>query len=101
MATIARQTKLFLGVSLLVMSGFAIAIANTCEENKKGGKYGMVVMGLVLSIISALFNFWKFAQESGMAAYASQQASGLYAKTMGKVGAGTGGATNIGTTAVA
>ena len=93
-----RPTMMYLGVSLVVMSGFAIAIANTCKQNRKGAKYGMVVTGLIISIISVLRNGYLIAMEKGAKQFINAQRARFGAAAQAKV---AGPITNVGTGAVA
>jgi uncharacterized membrane protein YkvI len=93
-----RPTMMYLGVSLVIMSGFSIAISNTCKQNRKGGKYGMVVTGLIISIISVLYNGYLIAMEKGARQFINAQRAKFGAAAVAKVSAPI---TNVGTGAVA
>ncbi len=93
-----RPTMMYLGISVVVMIGFSLAIANTCEKNRKGGKYGMVVTGLIISIISVLYNGYLIALEKGAKQFINAQRAKFGAAMQAKVIAPV---TNVGTAAVA
>ena len=89
---------MYLGISVLTMIGFSLAVANTCSKNRKGGKYGMVVVSMILAVISVLYNGYLIALEKGAGQFIAAQRAKMGAAAVAKV---NGSVTNVGTTAVA
>jgi hypothetical protein len=77
-----------------VLTFMSIGIQNA--KKKSGGKYGMQVLGLLLSLAWTMYFLWKMAKATGATQMMQAQGARL---VMGR----TGGAatTNLGTTAVA
>lgn len=66
-ATYARPTLMFGLVSLTFMVLLSISISKMPKKERKGVGYGIVVLGLIATILSALYNLWIYAKETGMA----------------------------------
>lgn len=86
-----------IAIGLSVMTFMSIGISNA--KKKKGGNYGMQVIGLLLSLAWTLYFVWKMAKASGAAQMIQAQGARMSAKIMGRSGASP--ATNVGTSAVA
>lgn len=65
--TYVRPTLMFGLISLAGMSLLAVSISKMPKKERKGVGYAGVVIGLVATILSALYNLWLYAKETGMA----------------------------------
>lgn len=66
-ASAARPTIMFGLISLAFMSLLAVSISKMPKKERKGLGYGFIVLGLISTIVSALYNLWIYAKETGMA----------------------------------
>jgi len=93
-----RATKMFLGISLAAMIGYAAAVALVPKKDRKGFSYGMVVMGLIVSVLSVVYNGVLLGKQMGAAQFLAAMRNKAGAASMAKV---SGPITNVGTGAVA
>ena len=93
-----RWTKLFIFISIAAMAGYAAAVALVPKKDRKGFSYGMVVTGLIMSIISIIYNGILLGKEWGWAQGLRAMGNSAAAASMAKV---AGPITNVGTGAVA
>ena len=92
-----RPTKFFLAVSIAAMAAYAAAVALVPKKDRKGFSYGMVVTGLIVSILSVMYNGVTLGKQMGAAQYLSAMRNKMGAAAVAKVG---GPVTNVGTVAV-
>jgi len=86
-----------IAIGLAVMTFMSIGISNA--KKKKGGNYGMQVLGLILSLSWTLYFVWKMAKATGATQMIQAQGARLAGRVMGRNGSTA--ATNVGTTAAA
>ena len=85
-----------IGLSFMII--LSVAINKMPKKERKGVGFGIVVMGLISSILAMMYNFWIYAKETGIAAAAKAQGEALFTKQQAKVYAPI---TNVGTGSVA
>lgn len=93
-----RPTLMFTVIGLAYMIMLSVAINKMPKKERKGLGFGVVVMGLILSIIGMMYNFWIYAKETGIAAAAKSQGETLFTKMQAKISGGGAppGSTNVG-----
>ena len=94
MAVLTFGMSIAMGIAMLTF--MSIGIQNA--KKKSGGKYGMQVLGLLLSLAWTMYFLWKMAKATGATQMMQAQGARMSAKIMGTSGGAP--ATNIGTTAV-
>ncbi len=94
-AKYARPTLMFTIIAALTMIVISVAINKIPKKERTGAGFGVIVMGLIVSIVSMMYNFWLYAKETGMANSAKAQAGALYNKMQAKT-FGAPGVTNVG-----
>jgi hypothetical protein len=95
---LTRPTKMFLAFSIAVMVGYAAAVALVPKKDRKGFSFGIVVTGLIVSIIAVMYNGVLLGKQMGAAQYLAAMRNKMGAAAVAKVG---GPITNVGTGAVA
>ena len=95
-----RPTLMFTLIGMSFMIVLSVAINKMPKKERKGAGFGIVVLGLISSIIGMMYNFWIYAKETGIAAAAKAQGETLFTKMQAKISGGgaPAGATNIGAT---
>jgi hypothetical protein len=93
MSTYTRPTFIFIVLSVGVMITTSLAVNMIPSKKRKGASFGMIIMGLILSIVSILYNFWLYAKETGMNNAVKQRGAAILSSFQAKMPAG---ATNIG-----
>lgn len=93
-----RPTKMFLAVSVAAMAAYAAAVAIVPKKDRKGFSYGMVVTGLIVSILSVIYNGVLLGKQMGAGEFLAAMKAKAGAAAMSKVAAPV---TNVGTVAVA
>ena len=87
-----RPTLMFTLIALSFMIILSVAISKMPKKERKGAGFGIVVMGLITSIVAMMYNFWIYAKETGIAAAAKAQGQTLFTKMQAKI---SGGGTNV------
>jgi lysophospholipid acyltransferase (LPLAT)-like uncharacterized protein len=97
-AKYVRPTLMFTIIAALTMIVISVSINKIPKKERKGAGFGVIIMGLIVSIVSMMYNFWLYAKETGMANSAKAQAGALYSKMQTKTfGAPqVAGSTNVG-----
>lgn len=97
-----RPTLLFTIIALSFMIIISVAINKMPKKERKGAGFGLVILGLISSIVAMMYNFWIYAKETGIAAAAKSQGETLFTKMQAKISGGGAppGATNIGASSV-
>jgi hypothetical protein len=93
-----RATKMFLAVSLAAMIAYAAAVALVPKKDRKGFSWGVVLMGLIVSVLSVVYNGVLLGKQMGAAQFLAAMKNKMGAASIAKVGAPI---TNVGTGAVA
>lgn len=93
-----RPTKMFLAVSLAAMAAYAASVALVPKKDRKGFSWGMVLMGLIVSVLSVVYNGVLLGKQMGAAQFLAAMRNKAGAASMAKV---SGPITNVGTGAVA
>jgi len=93
-----RPTKMFLAISIAAMAAYAASVGLVPKKDRKGFSYGMVVMGLIVSVLSVVYNGVLLGKQMGAAQFLAAMRNKAGAASMAKV---SGPITNVGTGAVA
>jgi hypothetical protein len=93
-----RPTKMFLAISIAAMAAYAASVTLVPKKDRKGFSYGMVVMGLIVSVLSVVYNGVLLGKQMGAAQFLAAMKEKMGTASMAKVAAPI---TNVGTGAVA
>jgi hypothetical protein len=93
-----RPTKMFLAVSLAAMAAYSASVALVPKKDRKGFAWGMVLMGLIVSVLSVFYNGVLLGKQMGAAQFLAAMRNKAGEASMAKV---SGPITNVGTGAVA
>ena len=89
---------MFTIIAATFMIIISVAINKMPKKERKGAGFGIVVMGLISSIVAMMYNFWIYAKETGIAAAAKSQGETLFSKMQARISGGGAppSATNVG-----
>ena len=83
-----RPTLMFTIIAATFMIIISVAINKMPKKERKGAGFGIVVMGLISSIVAMMYNFWIYAKETGIAAAAKAQGQALFQKVQARISGG-------------
>ena len=66
-AGLTRPTLMYGVISLTFMVLLSVSISKMPKKERKGAGYGIVVLGLISTILATLYNLWIYAKETGLA----------------------------------
>jgi hypothetical protein len=80
-----RPTLMFTIISASFMIIISLSINKIPKNERKGAGFGLIVIGLMSTILSMMYNFWIYARETGIANAAKRQGQSLYASMQTKL----------------
>ena len=85
-----------IAIGLAMITLMSVGIQNA--KRRRGGKYSLQVLGLLLSLAWTMYFLWKMAEATGATRIMQAQGARMSDRLMGRTGGGQ--VTNMGTSAV-